>query len=407
MRAPTIPDNESQRLAALRAYDVLDTPAEAEFDDLTMLASIICGTPIALVSLIDQDRQWFKSGVGLTAQETPRAISFCGHAINQPASLFEVPNALADARFVDNPLVMSDPNIRFYAGAPLVTSEGYALGTLCVIDKVSRQLTAQQREALMALSRQVTRLIEKRLMPQLIQAQYLAYQEQSVELRNQEQYFETLFERSADAALILHHGLIVNCNHAAIRLFGYDDKSQLIGMSLYQLSTPQQTDGVSSEERLAEINLFTQRDGHHHFEWLLMRRDNKSFDGDVTLTAITINSELMLHVALRDNTDKHQLEQALYLAKERAEVTLASIGDAVITTDAAGQVTFLNQVAVNLTGWKLDRTAHVDHSLARSKGGTNSIANLRWVVREANVIKLDHCGDKFIAMCKAVAENFR
>ena len=206
----------------------------------------------------------------------------------------------------------------------------------------------------MALSRQVTRLIEKRLMPQLIQAQYLAYQEQSIELHNQEQYFETLFERSADAALILNHGLIVNCNHAAILLFGYDDKSELIGMSLYQLSTPQQTDGVSSEDGLAEINLFTQRYGHHHFEWLLMRRDNKSFDGDVTLTAITINGELMLHVALRDITDKHQLEQALYLAKERAEVTLASIGDAVITTDAAGQVTFLNQVAVNLTGWKLD-----------------------------------------------------
>jgi diguanylate cyclase (GGDEF)-like protein/PAS domain S-box-containing protein len=354
MQAPIIPSNELQRLAALQGYDVLDTPAEAEFDDLTLLASIICGTPIALVSLVDQHRQWFKSSVGLAATETPRSISFCGHAINQPENILEVSNALDDVRFADNPLVLEDPNIRFYAGAPLVTTDGYALGTLCVIDTVPRQLTEKQREALMALGRQVTRLIEKRLMSQLIQAQYLAYQEQSAALSHQEQYFETMFEKSTDTALIVHRGHVVNCNQAAVKLFRYDEKAQLIGMSLYQLSTSHQADGVCSQERLTDIVSLALRHGYHHFEWQMKRMDGASFEADVALTAITINGELMLHVALRDITDKHQLEQALYLAKERAEVTLASIGDAVITTDAAGQVTFLNQVAMSLTGWSLD-----------------------------------------------------
>ena len=155
MEIAALPVDEDQRLAALRRYAILDTPPEASFDQLTRFASQLCNTPIALVSLIDRDRQWFKSRVGLDVPETPRDIAFCTHAILQP-DIFEVQDAAHDPRFHDNPLVTGNPDIRFYAGAPLIDPGGKALGTLCVIDRVPRSLTPLQRDGLRVLSRAVT-----------------------------------------------------------------------------------------------------------------------------------------------------------------------------------------------------------------------------------------------------------
>ena len=147
-------NDETARVAALRRYRILDTEPEQQFDDLTLLASQVCGTPIALISLVDECRQWFKSRVGTTVGETSRSVSFCAYALGRP-DLLIIPDARDDERFRDNPMVTGEPNVRFYAGAPLTSREGFTLGTLCVIDSVPRTLTDGQAAALQALRRQV------------------------------------------------------------------------------------------------------------------------------------------------------------------------------------------------------------------------------------------------------------
>jgi PAS domain S-box-containing protein len=164
MKAP-LPENEVGRLAALHGLNILDTPAEPAYDELATLAAYICQTPIAQISLVDENRQWFKSSIGWTAGETPRDVAFCAHAILQ-ADLLVVPDARTDERFATNPLVTSPPRIRFYAGAPLITTEGHALGSLCVLDHKPRELTAEQVSALRALSHQV--VAQLRLHQQLV-----------------------------------------------------------------------------------------------------------------------------------------------------------------------------------------------------------------------------------------------
>ena len=153
---------EAVRQSALDALRITDSLPEPTYDAVVRLASAVCGTPIALISLITRDRQWFKARIGMSVEETPREFAFCDHAIRSPQSLMEVPDASTDPRFRDNPLVTGDPNIRFYAGHPLVDSEGLALGTVCVIDRIPRQLDAAQRGALAALAEVVSGLLEAR-----------------------------------------------------------------------------------------------------------------------------------------------------------------------------------------------------------------------------------------------------
>jgi two-component system cell cycle sensor histidine kinase/response regulator CckA len=160
VKAP-LPPNEEERLNALQRYEVLDTAPEQQLDDITLLASRICGTPIAMISLLDGDRQWFKSRVGTTVTETPRDIAFCAHGILQ-AEVFVVNDATADSRFAENPMVTGNPRIRFYAGAPLITSDGHTLGMLCVNDQVPRELSPEQTMSLQALGRQVVAQFELR-----------------------------------------------------------------------------------------------------------------------------------------------------------------------------------------------------------------------------------------------------
>ncbi len=149
MGTPMMSTDDAARVMALQKYAILDSEPEQAFDDLTLLASYVCKTPIALISLVDENRQWFKSKVGISATETSRSIAFCSTAIQQ-TDVFVVPDALKDERFRTNPLVISEPNIRFYAGAPLINEDGFALGTLCVIDQTPRELGSDQEAALKA-----------------------------------------------------------------------------------------------------------------------------------------------------------------------------------------------------------------------------------------------------------------
>jgi GAF domain-containing protein len=162
MPAADLPPDEEERLKALRDLEILDTDAEEEFDELVRRAADATGAPIAVITLVDEARQWFKARVNLELESTDRDLAFCAHAILTPDDLTVVPDTLADERFADNLLVTEDPNIRFYAGAPIFTPDGHPIGTLCVIDAAPRGLTDEQADALRDLARAVSRQIERR-----------------------------------------------------------------------------------------------------------------------------------------------------------------------------------------------------------------------------------------------------
>ncbi len=158
------PDAEAEirRLQVLNSYNLVDTEPEPAYDDIVKMATLICGTPVAMVTLITEDRQWFKARVGMEPQETPRDQAFCAHAIRDPSRIMEVQDASQDPRFMHNPMVVGDPGIRFYAGAPLLSPSGVALGTVCVVDRVARELTPAMEQGLQALARQAGELLALR-----------------------------------------------------------------------------------------------------------------------------------------------------------------------------------------------------------------------------------------------------
>jgi signal transduction histidine kinase len=205
MKTPPLPANEVDRLKALRDYQILDTDDEAEFDDLTSLAAYICNAPVALISLIDSNRQWLKSKFGTEITQTPREVAFCAHAILEPENTLVVPNALTDQRFADNPLVQSAPNIRFYAGSPLVTDQGLALGTLCVIDTVPRVLTPEQIKALESLRRQVMTQMELKINLVKLEKNIIQREQADQQLRRSNTFLvNTLTELKRTQANLIH-----------------------------------------------------------------------------------------------------------------------------------------------------------------------------------------------------------
>ena len=225
MKTPFRPADEARRLEVLRQYDLLDTLPEQSLDDLTALAAQICAAPISLLSVIDEQRQWFKSRVGLSASETPREISFCGHTILQ-RDLLLVPDAALDERFAGNPLVTGDPHIRFYAGVPLVTAENQALGTLCVIDREPRQLSPSQQEALRVLGRQAMAQLELR--------------RQTRDLSRSEHLLRTIIESEPECVKLLNaDGSLRLMNPAGLAMLEAESLGQVAGHCVYPLIVPE------------------------------------------------------------------------------------------------------------------------------------------------------------------------
>lgn len=342
MKAPR-PANEAQRLDSLRSYDVLDTPAEAAFDDLTLLAAQACGVPTAMISLVDENRQWFKSKIGCSAAETSRETAFCAHTILCPHRVLEVRDAEADPRFANSPLVTEDPHIRFYAGAPLVTDAGHALGALCVMDTAPRSLTNDQLAALEALSRRVVAQLEFRR-----QARELVAREQDAtrllelakksgrallgvledeklaarNLRESEERFRRLIENASDMiAIVGDDGVIRYQSPSTPRLLGYsasemlgrpagefihsDDRAK-VGEAIQQ--------AVAAHDKPVTVEFRIQ---HKDGTWRVLQSIGKRMLGATGKPQIVVNS--------RDVTEHRALEQQ-FLRAQRLEAigTLAS-----------------------------------------------------------------------------------
>jgi PAS domain S-box-containing protein len=325
MKTYPIPKNEQARLAALREYEILDSEADSKFDRITELASIICEVPISLISLMDEKRQWFKSKVGLDVEETPRAVSFCKHAIMDD-KYFEVEDATKDIRFEDNEFVTAEPNIRFYGGYPLIDPSGYALGTLCVLDHTTNQLTQKQRRALELLAQEATALI--------------------VDHRQQKEFnnFDKLFDISTDLICIVGlDGFFKKVNPMFEQLLGWDARDLKV-KSLYDLIHPE--DLEKSRVEIAKLGrgvntiaidhrILTKEGDYRVLQWVATQEPN---------------TQNVFGIA-RDITEERINEKELADKEERLRIFFENSQGLMCTHDLEGKFLSVNHAGAALLGY--------------------------------------------------------
>lgn len=302
MTEAALPLREAERLRALYQYHILDTQPEKDLDDLVQLAASICHAPIALISLVDSDRQWFKSKIGLTETQTARIVAFCSHTI-LGADLMVVSDALTDDRFANNPMVTGDPSIRFYCGGPLMTPEGHAIGALSVIDRVPRELSQDQLEAMRVLSRQVmTHMTLARRHRELL----VAVGEQLVvqrALQISEAKFQRLSECTSSGIYIYSGERFLYANPAAIRITGYS-LDEFRALSLRDLVHPAFHDALKQRLRAVDEG----DDSPTQFEFQIVRKGGQTRWLDFTAASIEFDGQLARIGTAYDITDRKQAE---------------------------------------------------------------------------------------------------
>ncbi|MCX7171708.1 MAG: PAS domain S-box protein, partial [Proteobacteria bacterium] len=336
MLKPPIPANESRRLQALQALEIPDTPAEERFDRLTRIAQHILQVPIVLISLVDAERQWFKSRQGLSASETPRDISFCGHAI-LGAEVFVVPDAAADPRFADNPLVREAPDIRFYAGAPLTLSNGQNVGTLCAIDRKPRQVSEGQLAALRDLAQCVSEELE--LYTKLRRVEQLTLVQAKL---------ASIVESSEDAIISKTlDGIITSWNPAAEKLFGYSAQ-EAIGQPMAMLIPADRADEESMI--LARIQ---RGERVERFATLRIRKDGQPLNVSVRISPLRDGDGRIIGASksVHDISGRLQTEAALEKSAQLVKSIVETVEDGIITIDAQGTVLSFNAAAKRIFGY--------------------------------------------------------
>jgi PAS domain S-box-containing protein len=356
--------DEAERIKTLHKYSILDTEPEPAFDDIVRLATHICNTPIAAINFTDERRVWSKAAIGLPYREIPRQLSACNYTIRQP-ELMLVSDATQDKRFATNPAVTRQSGLRFYAGVPLVTPEGYAIGTLCVMDLKPRDLAPQDRAALWALARQVTTHLELRRSVKDLEQAVTESQKATLALQASEQRFRALFEASPVGVVILRFGILLYANPRALAMFGYHDLQEVVGEHIFKFTSPE-THTVLGER--IELRIQGERPPPI-YEAVGQRKDGSTFpvyvetslvqwpDGETAISFLTDITE--------QKRSKEQLENSLTLLR----TTLESTADGILVVNLAGRIVAYNQKYLEMLRIPVELMAQGDIKAVRQYVG--------------------------------------